>query len=348
MIRRSSPPADAGPGRSGPAVQAVAVLLVFLAGASCATTARRSVVNGPLRTYFAGHFKFELPASYQRDPDDVSKVRGLPIESVTLPSAATAAQAKAAFWQKHLAKLADQPKGYSEPIIIETNELKPGVPCVLTRGDHKLDRILEAFVADDDHGVLIKTEWSNYGDEAEQTSAGPEARQVLKDVVAAHRFLPSGYTPPDPDWFYLPNGAIALPYTASVNSQDELQILFVEPERGIKFSFEAIYPWRGRDSNTPGFLARTVSAVAEWAFGTRILRSGHRTVAGFPGEESLLRLKSEDGDQLMFSWVYEPAESARGYQPKIVVQLESAAADAETKVAQWDQALDSIKRLNGD
>ena len=349
MIRPDAAAGGTRPRRAPGGIRTAGLIFIFLAGAACASNTRRSVVTEPLKTYYAGHYKFELPETLRRDPDEIAKVRGLRIRSVTLPPAQTGEQSRKAFWKKYLDDLREKPRGYDEPRVIQEDEVRPGTPRVLYRGGHRLDRVVEVLLADDSHGVLIKTEWSNYGDEAEHTSAGPDARRVLTEVLAAHRFLPPGYAPADPAWFYLPAGAIALPYSASDGGGEEnLEILFLDAGKERKFSLESVYPWQGRDSSKPGFMARVAQTIGGWALGMRSIRTGHRTVAGFAGEEALLRSKTEDGEKLMFGWVYEPPENAPGFQPKIVIELEAPATDLDGTLALWDQALDRIKRISRD
>jgi hypothetical protein len=303
-----------------------------------------------MNTQRAGHFQFELPGAWARDIEaETSKVRGIPIDSAHLPPAPTAEQARALFWQSRLKKISEVAVDYDEPRLIKEDELRPNVPRVLYRGGaHELDRVVEVLLTDPSHAILLRTNWTNYGDAAEKTNVGPDARRRLEEVVAAHRFLSPGDSKADPAWFFLPNGAITLPYSASTRDAEEnLGVLFKDPSKEIRFSLESTFPWQGRDSRKPSFLGRLTQVVGGWAFGMRSIRTGRRTVAGLKGEEALMRLKGDedDPDELAFGWVYEPPAGSTGFRPKIAIELTSPATDVDEKVALWDLALDRIGLL---
>ena len=110
----------------------------------------------------------------------------------------------------------------------------------------------------------------------------------------------------------------------------------------MKFTFEYQYPDLPSD-NRPGLLERAAQAMLEWGRFGRSLRSGHRVVGGFSGQESVFH--GADEKIVAFGWMYEPAAAAKGFQPTITIKGESKDGDVPAVLALWDQILDSVQGL---
>ena len=189
----------------------------------------------------------------------------------------------------------------------------------------------------------MKALWRQSYKPANRPAENAERLQAFNDVVRAFSLLPTDYVAAEPDAYYIKEGLVRIAYTASnVQHEERFGIGFDGKTQGMEFSFG--YEYRHEPvENQPGLLERTTKAIAEWAFEGHPLRSRHRVVGGFSGQEAVLHATKQHG--LTFTWMYEPASGATGFQPTITIEGESEDGDIPAVLALWDQILDGVQRL---
>ena len=139
-------------------------------------------------------------------------------------------------------------------------------------------------------------------------------------------------------------GALAFPpVTGDRDAHEYLIVGFVHKRTGLKIDVTSTFPWDGYDAEKRGLLARLATAAIEWKMNIETLRSGGRTVAGLKGDEVLLRSKGEKS--VSFGWAFEPEPNDHGYQPKVVIDVETEDENLEEKVNAWDQFLSVVHFL---
>lgn len=142
--------------------------------------------------------------------------------------------------------------------------------------------------------------------------------------------------------FYLPNGALDLPY----RWQEEIYARFEGHPLDLKLEID-MTDVHVDEPKREGLLARTAAAILTgFAFGVDIkkIRSHDRKVAGIVGEEQVVRMKDKDESQLDFTWRYAGKKDSGEY-PKIVISMESPEGNLDEKLKIWDAILDSVKPL---
>jgi hypothetical protein len=229
------------------------------------------------------------------------------------------------------------------PPILDEGELHPGVPKLVYLGYDEDDLAHEALLTDPGRGVIVKALWRQSYKPENRPAENAERLQAFNDVVNAFSFLPTDYVAGDPNAYYIQEGVVRIPYTASNEEHEErFEIGFDGKTQRMKIGFE--YEYREpRGDEHPGLLARVATTMAEWAFEGRSLRSRHRVVGGFSGEESVIH--ATEDHRLTFAWMYEPAASALGFQPTITISGESDDGDITAVLSLRDQVLDPIQRL---
>ena len=297
----------------------------------------------PTKTHFGGRFRLDVPIEFTSRGEG-GFVKDVELIGVTLPPAPSLTAARDAFWKGHLAEIRHQPSRHERPPILEEGELRPGVPKVVYLGYDEDDLAHEALLTDSGRGVIVKALWRQSYKPANRPAENAERLQTFNDVVKAFSFLPTDYVPADRSAYYLQEGMVGIPYAASgVEHEERYETGFDGHTQRMEFFFK--YEYRKQiEADRPGLLERTSEAIAEWTiFDGRSLRSLHRVVAGFSGQETVLHTKKEHG--LAFTWMYEPALGATGFQPTITINGESKDGDIPAVLAVWDQILDGVQRL---
>jgi len=300
-------------------------------------------VPQPTKTRYGGRFRFDLSVDFKLRGEG-AHVKGVQVRGVDLPPAPTIEAACSAFWKKHLADVRAMERSDESSPMIEEGELRPGVPRLLYRGYGKNDLALETLLSDHQRAVLIVAEWRQSYKPEDRPAENAEHERAFNEVVNAFSFLSPGHAGTDVNAFYVEQGAVRLPYSASsVEHLEHFEIGLDHPTQSARFDFEYDYIKAPSDEKPPGFLARVANAVARSPGVSRPIRTGHRVVAGFPGEEAVLR--SKDNNSVNYLWLYEPAENATGFQPAIKIMMDSDDGDLTFTTGLWDQTLAGIQRL---
>ena len=299
--------------------------------------------HSPTKTCYGGRFRFDLPVAYTLRGEG-GFVRDVEIRDVKLPVAPSSEAARDLFWTKHVAEVRDQYREHKLPPILDERELRPGVPRLSYRGYDEDDLVLEALPSSQGRAVLIRALWRQSYKPAARPTENAEREQAFDEVVKAFSFLPVGYVAPDPDAFYVKDGLVRIPYSASgLEHQERFEVGYDAAAHHVKLDFEYEYIEAQPRDKQPGFLERVARTMAQWPFVGSSLRSGRRVVAGFAGEESLLHVR--DDHKVTYGWMYEPAKNLAGFQPTITITAESDDGDIAVTTALWDQTLAGIRRL---
>jgi hypothetical protein len=299
-------------------------------------------VHQPTKTIYGGRFRLEVPIEFALTGEG-GFMNDVELIGVTLPAAPSLAAARDAFWKGHLADVRRQTRMHELPPILGEGELRPGVPELVYLGYTQDDLAHEALLTEPGRGVIVKALWrQNYKPE-DRPADNAERLRAFHEVVNAFSFLPPDYAAADRDAYYINEGMARIAYTVSSKRHPEhYEIGFDGKTQGMEFSFEYQLPdVAGRDR--PSLVDRVAQAVAEWASVGRTVRSGHRVVAGFSGQESVIQ--TSDGHSVGFTWIYEPAAAAQGFQPAITIDGQSKDGDVHAVLALWDQILDGVQRL---
>jgi hypothetical protein len=304
---------------------------------------RSHFVPQPTKPRYGGRFRFDLPVEFTLRGEG-GHVKDVEIQGVTLPPAPSLEAARDSFWKQHIVDVRNKIRVHDLPPILDERELRPGVRRLSYRGYDEDDLGLESLLAVPGQAVLIKAVWRQHYKPAERPAQNAEREQAFNDVLNAFSFLAPDYFAGDPNAFYVKEGAVRIPYSASnVEHQERFEIGLDGKTEHMHFDFEYLFVERPSHDKKPGLIARTANAMVEWAFAGRSIRSRHRVVAGFPGEESLLHATKEH--KVSFTWMYEPANNAVGFQPTITITGESDDGNVSQVTALWDQTLDGIQRL---
>jgi hypothetical protein len=244
-------------------------------------------VHQPTKTLYGGRFRLDVPTEFTLRSEG-GFVKNVELIGVTLPPSPSLAAARDTFWKSHIAELRQQPSRHERPPILEEGELRPGVPNLAYLGYDEDDLAHEALLTDPGRGVIVKALWRQSYKPANRPAENAEHLQAFSDVMKAFSFLPTDYVAAEPDAYYIKEGLVRIPYTASnAQHQERYGIGFDGKTQGMEFSFG--YEYRKElEENQPGLLERTAKAIAEWSFSDgRSLRSRHRVVGGFSGQEAL-------------------------------------------------------------
>jgi hypothetical protein len=300
-------------------------------------------VHQPTKTRYGGRFRLDVPMEFTSRGEG-GFVKDVELIGVTLPPAPSLTAARDTFWKGHIAEIRHQPSRHERPPILEEGELRPGVPKLVYLGYDEDDLAYEALLTEPGRGVIVKALWRQSYKPANRPAENAERLQAFNDVVKAFSFLPTDYVAAEPDVYYIKEGLVRIPYTASnVQHEERYGIGFNGKTRGMEFSFG--YEYRKElEENQPGLIERTAKAIAEWTiFDGGSLRSRHRAVGGFSGQEAVFQTKKEH--ELNFTWMYEPGPGATGFQPTITITGESEDGDIPAVLSVWDQILDGVQRL---
>jgi hypothetical protein len=299
-------------------------------------------VHQPAKTIYGGRFRFDIPLEFTLRGEG-GFVKGVELIGVTLPPGPTLPAARDAFWKDHLAEVRRNSRSHDLPPILEEGELRPGIPKLAYLGYAEVDLVHEALLAEPGRGVIVKAAWRESYKPADRPAQKAERLQAFNDVLNAFSFLPPGYAAADRDAYYIKDGMVRITYGPStMQNPEHYEIGFDGQTQGMEFSFDYDYPDEPSD-NRPGLLERAAKTMADLAIAGRSLRSGRRVVGGFPGQESVIRVK--DDKKLALVWMYEPVAAAKGFQPTITIDGESKDGDVPAVLALWDQILDSVQRL---
>jgi hypothetical protein len=331
---------EAAAGRRVSSRARVAVFLFFILGVVL-TACRSHPVHQPANTIYGGRFRFDIPTEFTLRGEG-GFVKGVELIGVTLPAGPSLPAARAAFWKDHLAKVRRNSRSHDLPPIQEEGELRPGIPKLVYLGYAEVDLVHEALLTEPGRGVIVKAAWRESYKPEDRPAQKAERLHAFNEVVNAFSFLPPGYIAADPEAYYIKEGMVRITYPPStMQNPEHYEIGFDGKTQRMKFNFDYDYPDEPSD-NRPRLLERAAKTMAELAISARSLRSGHRVVGGFSGQESVLHIKDEK--TLGLTWMYEPV-AAEGFQPTITVKGESDDNDVPAVLALWDQILDSVQRL---
>jgi hypothetical protein len=327
--------------RKGGYRRRVALLGLFVLGAVL-TACRSHPVHQPTKTIYGGRFRLDIPTEFTLRGEG-GFVNGVELIGVTWPPAPSPAAARDAFWKGHVVEVRRQTRMHDLPPILEEGELRPGVPKLVYLGYADVDIAHEALLTEPGRGVIVKALWrQNYKPE-DRPAEKIERLRVFNEVVNAFSFLPPGYAAADRDAYYIKEGMVRVAYAASSKQHPEhYEIGFDGKTQGMEFSFEYQLPDVG-GSGRPSLVDRAAQAIAEWVSVGRSVRSGHRVVAGFSGQEVVIQ--TSDGHTVGFTWMYEPDAAAKGFQPTITIDGQSKDGDVSAVLALWEQILDGVQRL---
>ncbi len=299
-------------------------------------------MHQPTKTIYGGRFRLDIPTEFTLRGEG-GFVNGVELIDVALPAAPSLPAARDAFWKGHIAEVRRQSRRHELPPILEEGELRPGVPKLVYLGYDEDDLAYEALLTDAGRGVIVSAAWrQNYKPE-DRPAEKAERLRAFNEVVNAFSFLPPGYAAADREAFYIKEGVVRITYAPSTMQHPEhYEIGFDGKTQRMKFSFDYDYPDEPSD-NRPGLLERAAKAMLEWGTSGRSLRSRHRVVSGFAGQESVFH--ASDEKIVGFTWMYEPAAAAKGFQPTITISGKSKDGDVPAVLALWDQILDSVQRL---
>lgn len=166
-----------------------------------------------------------------------------------------------------------------------------------------------------------------------------EIAASVKDVGLAYhsRGRDEPWPVPGKDWFYLGQGAVALPF----KEQEKASAGFEGHPLGVKFEVAI------RTTAKPvrkGLMQRFSEAVM--AAGPAFTGAGSpvkqraRTAGGLQGEEMIMR--DSDAKRLYYLWDF-PGEPNSGAHPRITLQMETRDERFEEKTALWDRLVDSLR-----
>ena len=324
----------------------VTPLLALLACTSSEGTQKKSAqpatTKGAPRmiTYPIGRFAIDVPAEMKLAHQG-QRLRYAEIEEFVWPGNVPRAQARDEAWKKRLAEIAKltPPKG-KDRVIIETRDF-PGLGAwargVFYYGDYMIAREIHFDVLLDAgmSGVWLKIH--GISKEAMEKNISNIARSYQ-----ARRFgdlkLPPG------NWFYTEHGAFNLPYL----EQETAAARFEGHPLGLKLDIKTTEIHKS-EPESHGLLGRLAALLAtKFAGNVEIekIRTGKRTVAALPGEETILRANEKGRKELSFMWRYA-GEKDSGEHPKILIEMESPDGRLEEKLQIWDAVLDSLKPMSG-
>jgi hypothetical protein len=319
----------------------VALLGFFVLGAVL-TACRSHPAHQPTKTIYGGRFRLDIPTEFTLRGEG-GFVKGVELIDVTLPAGPSLAAARDAFWKDHMAEVRRQTRRHKLPPILEEGELRPAVPRVVYLGYDEDDLAHEALLTDPGRGGHREG-----GMAAELQARRPACREYrTRSGVQRGReclFVPAArLRSADRDAYYVKEGMVRINYAPSnLQHPERYEIGFDGTTQRMKFTFKYQYPDMPSD-NRPGLLERAAKAMLEWGRSGRSLRSGHRVVGGFSGQESVFH--GSDEEIVGFAWMYEPVAAAKGFQPSITIGGKSKDGDVPAVLALWDQILDSVQRL---
>lgn len=309
-------------------------------------------MNESFRTYLVGRFQIDVPARFTRSHQE-SQVAGIEVEEIVFGSAPSPGVVFRNEWTARLAKIRTMKTDASTTRIVEEKERRPGIRVVeykeeTPRNDTPMNRTFEALIDGGTRGLVVKHTWLEGapGDPDDPETAARKKQMVsnFTEVIDAQRFIDtSGRSAPDANWFYLPNAAVAVPFQRSLGGQsgdDFVKATFRDPSRGADLTLTATFPWP-KSSGDEGLIGGFAEAIGRQLTDARVTRKGKRSVAGFKGDEVIVR--DNRREQAVFSWVWKPKpDSGEGFQPDLDLEMRADAAYESMAIALWDHILDSI------
>jgi hypothetical protein len=280
-----------------------------------------------------GRFAVRLPESMSRSGENY-KIRFSEVEEVNWEGSRDIREVRDSLWGQKLSDIQQlkPPTGQEQIVIEERSISRNGVKLdgVLYYGFDYTEKLLawEALLTKRSSALWIRKEFSEDYTE--------EVVDHLVEIASSY------HSPPVSEnaWFYLEEGAIALPYLEqeSAYASFEGHPLDLTLELEMKSTDEV---------SEVGLLDRIAAAVGEnFAPGvnTEKIRTGTRTVAGLEGEEAILKVSEDTDSTLSFSWMY-PGREDSGTHPKILLKMESSVDEEDEKINIWDQVLDSMEAV---
>jgi len=278
-----------------------------------------------------GRFALRLPESMSRSGENY-KIRFSEVEEVNWEGSRDIREVRDSLWGQKLSEIQQlkPPTGQEQIVIEERSISRNGVKLDGVRyyGFDYTDKLLiwEALLAKRPSALWIEKEFSE-----------GYAEEVVNHLV---EIASTYHSPPVSEnaWFYLGEGAIALPYL----EQESAYVRFEGHPLDLTLELEM----KSTDEvSEAGLLDRIAAAVGEnFAPGvnTEKIRTGTRTVAGLKGEEAILKMSEDTDSMLSFSWMYSGREDS-GTHPKILLKMESSVDEEDEKINVWDQILDSME-----
>jgi hypothetical protein len=125
-------------------------------------------------------------------------------------------------------------------VILDRSEFQPGVPRLSYRGYSEDDLILELLFTSGYRGALVRAEWRQGPYESEHAAENAERAQAFAQVARAFSFRQVGFHADHPEVFYVPNGLVRLPFSAS--NKEHREIMGISLKRsGTNFQFSLDY-----------------------------------------------------------------------------------------------------------
>lgn len=294
-------------------------------------------------TYPIGRFAIDVPAEMKLVHQG-QQLRYAEIEEFVWPGNVPRERARDESWKKRLAEIGKltPPKG-KERVIIETRDF-PGLGAwgrgVFYYGNYMM-------VNEGKWAVLL-----DYGDAGvwiETRSAIIETENIKK-MLRNITNIAKSYTarhfgelrPVSGSWFYTEHGALDLPYLR----QESSAAWFEGHPLGLEINIEMTETHQVEEA---GLIKKTMAAMATgFATGLKIdkIRSRKKIVAGFDGEEEVLKMNDGRGPVLNFAWEYRGRKDSGEY-PEMRITMDSADGKLEQKLQIWDAVLDSLKPMYG-
>ena len=146
---------------------------------------------------------------------------------------------------------------------------------------------------------------------------------------------------PGADWFYLQQGAVKLPF----REEERMEAFF--DGLGVRFIMQTETTAEPEKTGPVGRLRTAVARLGSDATdgSTVVKQDSHRKVAGFTGEELLIKetgRKPPEQSDMQFGWVF-PGEANSGARPRLVLRIETKADHEAEKTALWNALLDSVR-----
>lgn len=330
--------------RTVPVRGTCAVLLVYTAACSgCA----REPMDAPtmedetrvvVQRQCLGRFCLDVPAASRRAGAEYG-LRWLAVREQVFPGAGARAsqESASAAWDQQV----------ENAVALEAEErLEPGDVRGRQRANEELEpglRFLSYYTTLEPIGarvVALKTQGA-VGLWMEQTldvEFEPRARAEMLQLARGYQVRPEAATWPQrgQDWFYLDHGAVQLPF----HDQEKSSVVFDGgPLDGtLEVETESV-----REVKKKGLVERfmdSVGVAGAYAEGVSRVRSRSRKVAGFTGEELVLR--SAEQGEVAYLWTFH-GEANSGAAPLIRIAWQTGDGDPRAKSALWDQLLDSLR-----
>ena len=281
-----------------------------------------------MKTYYMGRFAIDLPAEFQLEIQS-QKIRYAEVSDFKWKERDRAKE-RESLWTQKLAKIKklQLPKGRKQ-IIIEEKHLK-GIGNWAKAVEYYGDQYAPNCVY-----WKILVDYGNVG--IFLTLDGEDNNLSIRNFTNILTHYQYGFDNLTKDSFCLNHGRIELPYL----EHERTYARFAGP-MGMKLRIEMNETQKVEEV---GVLDRLVASLAmNFAPGVDVdkIRTGSRTVAGFPGQEIIIRGTVNDVSELFFAWD-SPGREDSGEYPEIKIGLECPDGSLDEKTKIWDALLDSFR-----